>query len=210
MDDDHNFVVWDLLELRSLPGGVNGLPNIHHGPKVVRRPNHEDRGLPAFSTTSMSSWQRHRQGYLAYIIAEDENQDYRLFLYSIQQVGRCDTAFLPAHIPVAGGQSQFILEDLGEPITNPVSPIFLCDDWLVMCSRTNADELIATILPVPIEALEDMTIYPSSAILVNEGGDDADSLWDYNVGFYPMSGRVVYHASDTCLHILDFLLPLGE
>ena len=36
MDENHDYLVWDLPELPPLPSGVNGLLNINHESKFVR------------------------------------------------------------------------------------------------------------------------------------------------------------------------------
>ena len=129
----------------------------------------------------------------------------RLVLYSVRRVGLQDAAFLPTYLPIDGGEAECVSGNNGPPIIGPVSPLFSCDNRLVMCSRSSEGVLVATVLPVPRETCDELE--PRSALLLKDVSDDVVIDRD-TVAFCPMSGRVIYPISDTSLQLLDFLLPL--
>lgn len=157
------------------------------------------------------SWQRHTSPFLCLVTAEDEDTCYesRVFLHSLRRLGSRDKAFVPTYLPVEVGEGAYLSENFGAEIDRPLSPLILCDGRLILCSRTNAGQVVATVLPVPAAHAVDDVIEPRSAFLLQELGEDETYLVDFEFGFCPMSGRMVLPIeSDTSLRITDFLLPL--
>lgn len=103
--------------------------------------------------------------------------------------------------------SSYLAVGLNTEVQLPISPLILCDGRLVLCS-SNSSELVATVLPVPTTHALDDSIDSRSALLAQEV--DTDDLDIDNVGFCPMSGRLVWTISEAFLQVLDFLPPLGE
>jgi hypothetical protein len=204
VDDDKDFTIWDLpAELPPL-GPADALQPISNFPKRVCRRHWG--GLPGFDITSTPAWQQHTQPHICFVVNEEDDADFekRLSLYSVRRVGRQDAAFLPTYLPVDGGEAEYVARNIDPPITGTVSPLFSCDNRLVMCSRSSEGDLVATVLPVPIETCDE--IIPRSALLLKDVNDNV--LDRDTIAFCPMSGRVVYPFSDTSLQVLDFLLPL--
>lgn len=128
-------------------------------------------------------------------------------------MGSHDSAFILGYLPIAGGESVNMAEGLttaagGQPFTWPASSLFFCDGRLVQCSGSSMNNLIVTVLPVPTETTEDLITLRSAVIL-----EEVEDIFDpdfHDVGFCPMSGRIVLPATLKSLQILDFLLPLDE
>ncbi|KAJ3539222.1 hypothetical protein NMY22_g4835 [Coprinellus aureogranulatus] len=211
MDTNQDFVIWDIPETLPTADSTQELEMLDYSPKRVCRRRAAGEELPCMYIASTPSWQQHGPPHLCLTLDEDEvvRDGLRVFLFSLRKMGEQDKAFLPAYLPVAGGTSTTLAEDYGEPINGPVSPLFLCDGRLVLCSRTSGNELVASILPVPAGVYEG-PFEPCWASLVQ--GMDVDDVYldPSNVGFCPMSGRVVHPISYTSFEISDFLLPLEE
>lgn len=127
-------------------------------------------------------------------------------LHSLRKLGSHDKTFVPTYLPVEAGEYPYLAEDLDAEIKGPVSPLILCDGRLVLCSRTVSNDIVTSVLPVPTQPFDD--IEPSSAFLLQRVDQSGPSLDFDNVGFCPMSGRLVTPISETSLQISDFLLPL--
>jgi hypothetical protein len=205
IDDSQDFRICDIPLLLPLLNIHGPLPLVNNPAKsIIRRPPEVSR----FRISSTTVWQRHTQPHLCFVADETYPLERSLLLYSVRYVGRSDSSFLPTYIPTAVGESDHVSENHPECVTGPVSPLFQCHDRLVMCCRTIDDELIAVVLPIPLEATDELLIpRPCSSLLVDKPGR---TLRSSSFGFCPVSGRVVHPISDTSLQIHDFLLPLEE
>ncbi|KAJ3513286.1 hypothetical protein NMY22_g15088 [Coprinellus aureogranulatus] len=211
MDDAQDFLIWEIP--KKLPPAVAGeeLPEILNHPKRARR-RHERESLPYISMTASSSFQHLAPPHLCLVIDEDDdpgNHDRKVYLYSLQRIECRTDAFVPKHLPIAGGEAESLAGALERRIVYPSSPLFYCDGSLLMCSCSTENELIAAVLPTPTEASEDL-VNLHSAFLVHALDVNEVCLNLNSVGFCPMSGRVVYPISSNSLQISDFLLPLEE
>ncbi|KAJ3529115.1 hypothetical protein NMY22_g9131 [Coprinellus aureogranulatus] len=189
-----DFVIWDIPEALPTAHSAQFLPTITHLPKRIGRRTGGDDGNPEVNLVATSSWQQHVPPHIC--LAADEEQasainDRTAFLYAVRNMGDHDKAFFPSYLPVAGGVCARLASRWGDDVTRAISPLFLCDGQLIFCSRTCANELVASLLPVPTEAY-DGPIEPRSMYLVEATNADEVSFDPYNVGFCPMSGRVVH------------------
>jgi hypothetical protein len=209
VDRDQNFVIWDVpKDLPPIEPGKE-LSLIAHPPKCVPRRHEGD--LPECNTAVTPSWQQDILPHLCFVVNEEESgaQQRMISLYSLRRMGSQDAAFVPTYLPVEAGKGGQIAGGLTEPIVWSVTPLILCDGQLVLCSCSNSNDIVATVLPVPMEASEE-TIDIHSALVV-QGVDEGEVVFEYlNVGFCPMSGRVVHPVSNTFLQVCDFLLPLED
>ncbi|KAJ3546959.1 hypothetical protein NMY22_g1846 [Coprinellus aureogranulatus] len=208
MDDFQDFIIWNIPE--HLPDSVPGeeLIEVANSPKRFRR--RHDGVFPIIYMATMPSFQGRSPPHLCIVVDEDNAgpAERKVFLYSVQKTGCQIKLFLPSHLPVPGGEGGSSAGGLGEIISYPTSPLFLCDGSLIMCCRSIEDNLLATVFPVPTEACEDW-IQVRSACMVRGGHVDNEVRFDYtNVGFCPMSGRVVYPLDRVSLQLSDFLVPL--
>ncbi|KAJ3527747.1 hypothetical protein NMY22_g9667 [Coprinellus aureogranulatus] len=219
VDLNQDFIVWDIPE-KLPPLTPNGaLPIVSNRGKRIRR-RREDILDPSISIATTSIWQRDSQAHLCLMIDEEQlasvrpdfddglgfEPRYPLVLYSVRRSGiGPDATFFPTYIPVEGYKSESISGKSGDPSSYFVSPLSLCDNRLVVASRSERNELFAIVLPVPTEASDTEIDLPSARLTVAE--EDDEQLDDHNTGFCPMSGRVARMVNPTTLEVSDFLAP---
>ncbi|KAJ3516439.1 hypothetical protein NMY22_g14212 [Coprinellus aureogranulatus] len=222
MDNQGDFVVWNIPD--ELPPLLpDAEPPIIPNPPmhIPRLREHGVAGGASSQFTGTPSCQRHLPPHLCYTVdsyhGDDDPGSRRVVLYSLRNVPASgkNGASVPHCVPVAEGFASVLGAADGEANVEPISPLPLCNGQLVLCSLTRRNGLVASVLPIPRRTSEE-PFQPRWATLVDES-DDSDmyvSFNDYNVGFCPMSGRIVHpapnHNSETSIHISDFLLPLEE
>jgi hypothetical protein len=159
-------------------------------------------------------WQSHLPPHLCFVVNEQISLlgcESGVYLYSVQRTGPApqDAGSVPTYLPVAVGKNDRTLESPNRWTDWPMTPLIFCDGRLVLCSGAGQNEVVLTAFTVPTTASDDpIDLHSSIAV---QGLENIDVAFDFhNVGFCPMSGRLVHSLSNTSLQVCDFLLPLED
>jgi hypothetical protein len=96
------------------------------------------------------------------------------------------------------------------------SSLFHCDNHLAFCTGSQATDwevrglVVAVVLPIPSQFSKDnITPFPMTLSPPNFSFDE--DISSYQIGFCPMSGRLVYPSPGGVeLRLAEYLLPPGE
>lgn len=215
-DDIH---VWDIPNLVSVTqSDLAGIHFIDNPRTHFFRPLLVDGDTDLlFSGTSI--WQRRSISvlHLLSLVAHETPtaENFNLTLYSLRDVERLNDSFLPRLLPVLCGCSQRVHGD-NHPalLRGAVSSLFNCDNHLVFCTasqtingmRRGGRQIVAVVLPIPSCFSKDR-IDVHSLTLTPANGIEEDTNRG-QIGFCPMSGRLVYVLPDGVeLRLADYLSP---
>jgi hypothetical protein len=172
--------------------------------------------------TGTPIWQRQSTStlhLLRLVEFETAKEEYNLIMYSLRDVAKLNDPFLPKLLPVSAGRSWFVHEDDNPAmVRGPVSSLLKCDNHLVFCTGNELDgqgdihRIIAVALQIPSQ-FSDNTIHRHSMTLLHRKEGTGDEDVDFQFGFCPMSGRLVYLSADGIepeVRLADYLLPPEE
>ncbi|KAJ2926394.1 hypothetical protein H1R20_g10700, partial [Candolleomyces eurysporus] len=217
-DRDDGIGVWDIPILVSVTKpNLGGFHVVENSQKYSFMPLLVD-GTADILFSGTSAWQQELTStlhLLRLVDHETADEDYNLTVYSLRDTEKVNDPFLPRLLPVLGGHSKYIHGD-GHPALSrgAVSSLFTCDSHLFFCTGSETDfngsdlEIVAVVLPIPSQFSKDsIDVYPMT--LMPSGVDEWIS--SDQIGFCPMSGRLVYLLSGgEELRLADYLLPPGE
>lgn len=209
--------MWDTPTLTSVTQpNFEGFHLVDNPPKHSLRPttgSFDDRDV-VFSGTS--TWQRQQSSslHLLSLYERDSYEVYHLALYSLLRSETGDPS-LPRLSPVLSGSSENIHGNHPAHFRGDgVSALFNCDNHLVFCAASETDptihdQIVAVALPLSTSSSSNgidrysMTLTPRTRSIELHAGDQ--------IGFCPMSGRLVYMLEEgEELHFTDYLLPPEE
>jgi hypothetical protein len=192
--------------------------------KLFKRP--WGQGCIVHFMTAMPRWLPHPQkdNYFCLVTGERGGAETHLRLFEVHELQEQGSGY-----PLSSHRVTEVAHHRVTYPSNPAkfvgcseskSPLFRFGEDFIFCAASGEKEMVTTVLSLPeqigsdqspkldnLTNLDSATLTPPDRVWVRDG---RRLSFDTRSGFCPMSGRLVYLATQEQIYISDFLLPLPD